>query len=950
MQYAVSVRDFCRVTQAGEKTATSLELGVLKLGLEEFPGSALLQLRAVDVQLRQQDDDSTRMSHGDKIAAIQTAIDAVGKGSHRNEDFFTVALYRLLAVQTAKMEDCDDDDGNSNNNTNQVADVWIQRSQTPMRDSNAELTAEFGEFWAKFKPTGSSLSMDEIMSAMEEGRRQEAKLFGRFTTYEDDIDVALHREGILTRNQPEFMAGTAADLWNNEAVDWDKILRPGDQKYGMGYGGGETATAFVKYAHALKQFRLPKDSDDVKDDGIRLFIETRVQSLAFAVYERGVAECPTVEFIWLSYIRDLQHWIVLGQRSAGNKDMAATAASRMQKITARACRNCPYSVALMQQKLLAVLLVASTDDSTAVVDPDQLLEDVSKGFDTKFLPNEPAVCLDLYVTALRVVKRRILFLLAGRVQSESQQSQKKNKKQQSKKQLAYDDSEPLPNPKNGQSHGKVTPNADEDDDEALQEVQDLLEDLSEMYDEVESRLRKSHASWTEGRALLWKDRAQSMSLLQNPLHAFFSEETNRSAEYQDLDELLQSFEKSVRFHNPPHPDLYALYIRQYIATISFTPASTAEEVLVRIRRVRFLFEKALSAVGKAKPQDTEPLVSTAMPLRDYETALSSLCNDWLDFERTFGSERSVGKASKIVEKKLQKASRFAPSQPERTSQPGTGEALPDKASEKPLIKRKHDEAIGDQEQLAASEDHEDSSRPSKKTKAEDRSDGPTEEKRPDAVDSKTGEEIKAQQPLHKVRVGKMEYPAHPYTVRVSNLSVDVEDMDLVDLFRPKCGAIVHAKIIREKQQHQQQHRYQEAKAKSKGWGLIQFEELESVEKALALDDVVGLHERLVKVERSHLPAVSLVPPGMHRVRPKGEGKASKRNQKRRERLMSEDGGRGAAAAAPETGAGDGDNKKARLADTTKDASSAAGMSALSFRPRGVGRSGHQKPRLQLDKK
>ena len=99
-------------------------------------------------------------------------------------------------------------------------------------------------------------------------------------------------------------------------------------------------------------------------------------------------------------------------------------------------------------------------------------------------------------------------------------------------------------------------------------------------------------------------------------------------------------------------------------------------------------------------------------------------------------------------------------------------------------------------------------------------------------------------------------------------------MDLVDTFRSLCGTIVHARIVRDK------HTDGNSKGVSKGYGLIQFEQLESVEKALTLDDTLGIHEKLVKVERSHLPAVSLVPPGMHRVRPKGEGKVSKRNQKR----------------------------------------------------------------------
>eukprot|EP00957_Ditylum_brightwellii_P020389 1537971-Ditylum_brightwellii.AAC.1 len=33
-------------------------------------------------------------------------------------------------------------------------------------------------------------------------------------------------------------------------------------------------------------------------------------------------------------------------------------------------------------------------------------------------------------------------------------------------------------------------------------------------------------------------------------------------------------------------------------------------------------------------------------------------------------------------------------------------------------------------------------------------------------------------PEHTIRVGKLDFPAHPFTIRVTNLSPDTEDMDL----------------------------------------------------------------------------------------------------------------------------------------------------------------------------
>jgi RNA recognition motif-containing protein len=143
--------------------------------------------------------------------------------------------------------------------------------------------------------------------------------------------------------------------------------------------------------------------------------------------------------------------------------------------------------------------------------------------------------------------------------------------------------------------------------------------------------------------------------------------------------------------------------------------------------------------------------------------------------------------------------------------------------------------------------------------------------------------------LPKVKVGNLEYPAHPYTVRVSQLRHDVCDMDLVDALRTRCGAIVHARLIRDKGDHHSQHINSHPVA-HKGWGLVQFEERDAVIKAIELNDTISIKEKLVHIEHSHIPAVSLVPPGMHRVSPAGSGKVSKRNEKlRQQRQQSRDG-------------------------------------------------------------
>ena len=93
-------------------------------------------------------------------------------------------------------------------------------------------------------------------------------------------------------------------------------------------------------------------------------------------------------------------------------------------------------------------------------------------------------------------------------------------------------------------------------------------------------------------------------------------------------------------------------------------------------------------------------------------------------------------------------------------------------------------------------------------------------------------------PEHKVTVGTIQHRAHPFTIKVSFLSPQTQDMDLVDALRPKCGAIVHSKVMRDKHSH-----------KSKGWGLVQFEERESVETALSLSDVLGIQGKSVIIAR-----------------------------------------------------------------------------------------------------
>ena len=489
---------------------------------------------------------------------------------------------------------------------------------------------------------------------------------------------------------------------------------------------------------------------------------------------------------------------------------------------------------------------------------------------------------------------------------------------------------------------------DEMDDAFVDEVEGLLDDIGDMYEEVENRLQtpamKENGWSKELCSNLWNERAQTDMLLLHPLRTLLEEEDVMVKAPSPSNPTLQFFEKCTSMHNPPHPDSYVMYI-QYFAFLGSTSVTSPKDVLVHLRQIRGLYAKSVAAVGKGKeamamtPGSAVSPVQGLPPARDYDTALVRLCNDWINFEQIVGSPRSFGKATVIIEKKLQKAGLFGRAlAPLAATVDVTASAMaisadataPPSTNEEKSTKRPHSSIGGSNDDVVQLP-------VVKKVKTEMST---TEGQVPPPVETQCNDDHSAiysvdvsenpstlpEKPRHKVRVGPLEYPAHPYTIRVSQLSAETEDMDLVDAFRPACGPIVHAKIVRD---------HHHSVAVSKGWGLIQFEQAASVEKALALDETLGIRERLVKVERSHMAAVALVPPGRHRVRPPGEGKVSKRNQKQRERRTKEV----STPSLPKEGLND---AAAPPVHPTRPSS------LTSFRPRTVQHRGsHPKPRLPM---
>lgn len=867
-------------------SAMETRIQLLELGLTEFPGSAVLHLHYLELlsslveKVKDGGVDDRYHSYAKKYHdAIEAALQQVGRGSHRNEGSLVAKIYNLLAKERAALTSIGAATSDDLVEVDEaVLDCFVRRAKTPMKDVNAGMGQEFVEFWNKhvgnqgLPPDSKRPIPNGSLQSIEEGRRYEAKIYSSLVSLEDDADVAMHSEGILARIQIDL---------NRDPIDWGRILSSEEHPpFWSGSGGAATANAFIHYAQGCFRFRSSRMMGDI-DEAEQQEVERQINALARSVYERGIAEAPTVEALWLSYLRHLIFLIHRQQHSpdstsSNNANTKLNDLLRAAKgVVDRAVRNCPYSVPLFQQKLQLALLQANA--GLVILDPEELLNKVvvEEALGMKFITS-PEATAQLYMTVIQIVRRRILFLLA-QTKGPRQIRNECAGKGASTPSLGYDDSEPI---KPGAAESVY--NAAEE--ESLQELEDLCIDLRELYDEIDSNLRKQKGRTSdEGRSHLWKDRATTETHLLGPLMATIG---GREALLQDhnskrLEEVVQSYEKATKVSQPADPSVFVSYIEAFLGTFPVTTSPV--DVLAKLQQTRWLHQKALKSVGKAKEAnppreslkvglDTEAN-SPSLGL-DYETSLRWLCQSYLVFEHFFGSDVSYSDACKAVEKKLTKTFQNA----------HWAATLQNVASRRVEVAEEvHGTPGGTKRANDATDEEGMRIQPPQKKQKESDSVSTIEQKAEGAEDTDEAKALPSTK--HKVKVGNLEYPAHPFTVRVSYLSQKTEDMDLVDTFRSKVGPVVHAKVMREKQA-QPHHQHDEHKSKSKGWGLVQFEDRESVEKALALSDVIGIHEKVVKIERSHLPAVGLVPPGMHRVNPRGEGKSTKKNLKRKEQDLN----------------------------------------------------------------
>ncbi|CAJ1951481.1 unnamed protein product [Cylindrotheca closterium] len=787
MQYSADMEDLLVLLTSDPRGARDAQLQLLELAVCEFPGSACLHLRYLTVLSKH--NDNTRF-----LKAFGSAMKNVAIGSHRNEGEIVAAIYAIAAEYHAK-----------NGDFELAIRRFYERARIPMRDVNDGLEAEFKEFCNLY---GKQVTVHQ-MQWLEDGRRYEAKAYRSLVTYEDEIDMAMHKQGILSRYQVQF-----------DEINWDALLRSDEKPFWMGLGDANTATSFIQYAKMCSRFRTPVEhAEEMKE------LECNVKGLALCVYERGVAECPTVESIWLAYI---SHMFRLSKEDD-------TIIPRLKAVADRSVRNCPYSLSLFQCKLQVMQLMAAK--KIAVMDPDEVTKTINDALNAKFLTSKES-CLELHLTGVRILKRHILVSLA-------QASKMANEN------IAfYDEAEPM----SQQKHHPLI------DDEKAAELADLVVDIREMYDDIECYVQKQFPSWPAGRSHVCLDRSFAEMYLLTPLAESLNEaaDSNRFSDAQS--KVIRCFDRATKLHQPPSPSSFISYIDAFFAHFV---VSGPLLVLSRIRQIRQIYKKAIKNVGPPK-EDWKTTI-------DYRVSLQFLCHRYLEFEGNLGSVESLEDASLIVRRKLSKVLNALPAVTPKSARSATVD------TPEASIKSGEDGPVNIVDPAKKRPGEEVSSEPnSKKTKLEDGSKQPLQsidnEKTPQKSDLRV-----PKQTLEKVKVGNWLYPAHPFTIRISNLTESTQDMDLVDTLRKSCGAIVHAKILREK--------HRRGSGKSKGCGLVQFEEKSSVQKALEASEVLQIHENRVIIERSHVAAVSLVPPGMHRVNPKGKGKTTKQNEKRSEQRL-----------------------------------------------------------------
>ena len=358
-----------------------------------------------------------------------------------------------------------------------------------------------------------------------------------------------------------------------------------------------------------------------------------------------------------------------------------------------------------------------------------------------------------------------------------------------------------------------------------EKIYNLVSDLRQAYDHVDTFVKQNYKNWNHGRSRIFSDRAYCEAFLIPFI--YFEASTNKDRD--------RYFKAAINI-DPANGQVWSDYVKHmYMNSCYFENCKSISlsPLILRafINKTRDCFHKGLSSLSKARN------------VRDIER----LSNDFLNFERMHGTADECMNAVKFVRGRIK----------------GLGLMLNSSLITATVCQKPqafHEGSMGNKRKIDDDDDE----------NIVHNSGGEHECKRSKSNKVQTEKKL-------SLKVEK-EKGVHPYTVKITNLSKETQDFDLVELLRERCGNIVHARIIREKGKRHF--------GESKGEAFVQFEEKISVKHALELSDNIGIHERLIKIEQSFHPAVQIVPPGRHKVVEKGKGKNSKYNERRS--LIQED--------------------------------------------------------------
>ena len=835
-------------------------MGILSAGIQEFPGCKLLRRLYLEEMLRDHYNNSISTNENDQNQAetnifnkFTEAVQWVCEGSYYNEteeDLSDILQIWKMFISFVKKS--------TTLSHEKIKEIFIQRSSIPVRRINDEILDEISKI--------PDITNDaDFLGQIELKRREASKLDQIIGPLEDEVSEAMEQDGInvsLTTNDNEklWVFGNHIFLRTQPISKSDTNMT--QQSYLMGLGSMVTAKAFIKYARSISKNFSSINPIHAKSQSESIQQTHKGLILAIRIYERAVAECPTVEELWITYIHFLLY-LIQHHSSLLSMDILLDACHR-------SVRNCPYSLTLHKLQMHCNTLDIKTE-----IELDRLIDIAKSAVEAKFLPSADAY-LDLYMEVPRVIRRRLLKVLSYPVPLEGVDVHI----------VPFDASD------TDESKPEKLPVMSEEDKNEL--ILDLIDDVREAYDSADLFVRKNYHNWNAGRGKLWRERATVESKIFYPIYKCYpvllkerAESVNkrRKKTVEEMafegdieEEAVKCFEKVIRIH-PKCVNAWKEYI-SFMAAIGRVDGGVnngsvdCEFVVGNIRRVRGLYRRAIKFAGAIHPTEAQTFddfgsenVEKLLPSNFGSSSSISLFHDFVTFETNFGSMSSLRDAFSLIRSKLKKL------------------------SASPIGKQNsNDIEDGVQHEIGNSRLLDENNSIIENNIGQQKEDSKCKKRKIEKISQQNSDSVeKVQKPINlKVEkkakdfivIGDLKYPAHPYTIHVSNLSTETEDMDLVNLFK-QCGPIVHARIFRVK------NNIPKEKAKSKGRGLVQFEDSDSVTKALELSENVGLHERLIKIERSNCPAVAIVPSGMWKLNPKGEGKKSRINMLRKEKKLQQ---------------------------------------------------------------